>query len=166
MSLGRPLLVSLLALLAALPHPAAAVGEGEGKVALGLGGAYLTRRGFGPHVDLEGQYGLTDALSLHAAGALGWQGGPSPRMVTATAGLTYALDVLNVVPFGEAGLCFVGADGGNRALGLQVGLGLEYFYAPHANVMLAARFAYLPVHLGVEDGWVLAGGLLAFGYVF
>src|SRR5438445_3558346 len=94
-----------LVVLAALPLPAAAVGEGEVQLAASGAWGWLERSGGGAALRLEGQYGLTQSLAVRG-GAGAWVG---PTQAAALdLGFTYSLDVLRVVPFGEAGVAMVG----------------------------------------------------------
>lgn len=115
-------------------------GGGYGLVVAGQGAAGHSESGGGGGLRLR--YGLSETLALHAQGgamgsargALSYGGG---------LGLTYALDLLRVVPFFEVGLGVVGttADGGPRAaLGLALGLGADYVLSTRWSVGGALRY--------------------------
>ena len=166
MTRPRPSLM-LLATLAALPRPAGAVGEDEAQAAASASWGWLETRGHGGVLRLEGQYGVTDGLALHATAGASWHGATAARAVAVEAGVTYALDILRVVPFGEAGLCVLGVAAGARGMGLQVGLGGEYLIDRHWALALVVRYAYLPLRLGGGPGRPsLLGAGLRLGYVF
>jgi hypothetical protein len=145
------------------PGRALAVGEEEWQLAVMAGYGRLfagADQGGGALARLEGQRGLTDALAIHATL------GPSQHAraggaLAATAGVTYAVDVLRVVPFFEGGLAFV-AGAGRDAVGLELGAGGEYLIDRRWAVALVARYALLPLRLrGPSGGSPL--GLLSVG---
>jgi hypothetical protein len=149
----------VVVLVLALPAPSAAVGEDERQLAVTAGAGRLSpaagEAAWGPVVRLEGQYGVTDSLALHAALGGSWHGGGPVRTLGAVAGVTYAIDVLRVVPFFEGGLAFQGQGGGppgRSDLGLEVGLGGEYLLDRSWALAVAGRVTYLPVHLSGSGG--------------
>jgi hypothetical protein len=149
-----PVLVALNA-LAALPRPAAAVGEGEVQLAASGAWGWLERSGGGAALRLEGQYGLSESVAVRG-GAGAWVG---PTQAAALdLGVTYSLDVLRVVPFGEAGVALVG-----HGVGPELGLGGEYLVDRHWALALWGRYGLLHSP-GGWAGLVTAG--LRVGYVF
>jgi hypothetical protein len=148
--------VSALAL--ALPARARAVGEDERQLALLAGAARLDDGSAGLLGRIEGQFGLSDVLALHLALGASWHSrtGGTARATGLAAGVTYALDVLRVVPFFEGGLAIVDQRGGDRAArldaGAEVGLGGEYLLDRRWAVALVGRFAYLPLPLSGSGG--------------
>jgi hypothetical protein len=164
------LAASLLALGAA--RTAHAVGEDEKELAAMVGAARLAGAGVADGVlaRLEGQFGLSDVLALHGAVGSSWHrlAGQAVRATSVTAGGTYAVDVLRVVPFAEAGICFLDQSGvGRRHLGIEVGVGGEYLIDRRWAVALVGRAAYLPVRLsGAGDAASLLGVGLRLGYLF
>lgn len=118
-----------LTLVAAPAYGLAVVGQGgDGRSLSGGGGAALLR------------YGLSETLALHAqAGAQAGAGAAHGAAATygAGLGLTYAMDLLRVVPFFEAGLGVLGtrpAPGPAAALALSLGLGAEYVVSSRWSV--------------------------------
>jgi hypothetical protein len=151
-----------LALVATLSRPpcALAVGEQERQLALAAGAALLAgdgRAAGGLLAGIEGQYGVSEVLALHVALGASWHGGTAGtvRATALVAGVTYAVDVLRVVPFFEAGLAFLDRAGGataGRELGGQVGLGGEYLLDRRWAVAVLARYAYVPLRLSSPAG--------------
>jgi hypothetical protein len=165
----RPALLLLPLLAAALSRPAAAVGEDERQLAGAAGGGWLAGAG-GPLFRVEGQYGLSDVLALHGAVGASWHGGGDVLATAATAGVTYALDVLRVVPFFEGGLAFLDQRGvapARTGLGLEAGLGGEYLLDRRWALALVGRLAYLPLRLaGRGDAPTLLALALRLGRTF
>src|SRR4051812_11549417 len=99
-----PAVVAALLVLA-LPARSFAVGQDERQLSLGAGNGWLGGGGepadAGPLARLEGEYGVSDTLALHLAFGASFhdRGRGALRAVGAVAGVTYALDVLRVVPF-------------------------------------------------------------------
>lgn len=157
---GRVLGVTIL-LLGLFGRAAYAASEGQWEVGAGVGyalasvpegveGAWRS----GGLLGLEAQRGLSDSwalragagFSLHPASDAG-----TARAVGGSAGVTYSVDVLRVVPFGELGAAFltvVGPDGRRQGLGFEGGLGATYFLSRRWTVALVGRAAYLPLAWG------------------
>jgi hypothetical protein len=147
--------------LLALPAPCFAVGEEERQVALTAGAGRLAGGGVeaagGALARLEGAYGLTDTLALHAALGGSWhaRSGGTVSTLGVVAGVTYALDVLRVVPFFEGGVAFLGQGGpgpGRSDLGLEGGVGGEYLLDRYWALALVARAMVLPLRLSGSGG--------------
>jgi hypothetical protein len=135
----------------ALSGRAWAVGEDERQLAL-AGGAARLGGGGGFLGRAEGQFGISDALALHGALGASWhpRNGGTTRATALVAGLTYAVDVLRVVPFFEGSLAIVDQRGGGGArldAGFEVGVGGEYLVDRHWAVALVGRLATLPLGL-------------------
>jgi hypothetical protein len=147
-------LLALLAGLAALALPVRSFGVGaeERQVAMTGGAGRLAGGpgGWGGLGRVEGQYGVSDTLALHLTLGVSWHGtDPAVRAVAAVAGVTYAIDVLRVVPFFEGGVAFLAQEGAASApradLGLEVGVGGEYLLDRYWALALVARVSYLPL---------------------
>jgi len=146
-----------LALLAVAMTTAARASEGEWLVAGGAGAAWLRQGGAwhpGGVLGLEGQYGVTDAWLLRATLDGSWHassGDTRPRALGGSAGITYAVDVLRVIPFAELGVAVAdlgGVAGGARTdLGVDVGVGAEYLLTRRWSLSLAVRARALPLGL-------------------
>lgn len=139
-----------------------AVGEDERQIALTAGYARVTtdgRRPAGLAAGLEGQYGLSDtwsarlglALSLHPVDEDALRPGGLVRAVSVVAGVTYAVDVLRLIPFVDLGfgLLDVGGDVASyrRDMGFELGVGAEYLLSPKWTLAALARYCYLPLQL-------------------
>jgi hypothetical protein len=143
-----------------LPLSALAAGPGEMALTAGPGlalGLEDTPRA-GAAADARFLYGLSDSWSARVGLAGGWMpasGQPATRIVAPTLGVTVAADVLNLVPFAEAGMVVGDLRGGGRAarqrLGGQLGAGVEYLATRHFTVSLLGRVDYLGVRLAGPD---------------
>jgi opacity protein-like surface antigen len=157
-------LIAGCALFFVLPRAAAAAGFEEWQAGVVAGVAAPSadgRRPVGPLLGLDAQYGVTDAWALRAAAdltlapvsadATGRPGG-LVRATRLTAGVTYAVDVLRVVPILEAGVAFLDVAGdvrqSHQALGFQLGVGAEYFLSRRWAAAVVVRGSYLPLRLG------------------
>jgi hypothetical protein len=156
------------ALTAAAPTRVTAA-EGEGWAAVGA--VFATARADGRWVPgggvtLTGQYGLTDAWSVHADFAGSWhpvdadalRPGGRVRALACSAGITYALDVLRVVPYVSAGLAVQNLGGALRDartdLGVGLGGGADYLLDRRWSLGLELGYRILPVALaGDRDGF-------------
>jgi hypothetical protein len=148
---------SVLALVWLLPASALAVGEGEASLSLGAGCA-LTFQGDG-HAGVEGEFRLLRGLGDAWSGRLGLQaallpssdGRPGGSLVSQAVGLTWAVDIANLVPFVDFGVLVADVRGmgqpASQRLGGQAGLGFDYLVSRHALVSLLGRVDYLPLRL-------------------
>jgi hypothetical protein len=169
-----PGLFTLLATLL-LPLTAAAVGEGERQLSIQFGpalfGANSASQG-GAMALVDGHQGLTDSWAARVAMGLSVHplGADPVRASTVSAGFTYALDIVRVIPFADLALAFQDLRGnaggrglGRRDLGFEVGLGGEYLLAPRWTLALVGHYRLLPVSLGGADAggapWLLSVGL-------
>jgi hypothetical protein len=158
-----------MALMVATPAPALAA-EGEGLAAVGA--AFVTARADGrwaqgAGVSATGQYGLDDTWSLRAALSGSWhpvsadalRPGGQIRALGFSAGVTYTLDVLRVVPFVTAGLAVQNLSGALRDarsdLGVALGGGADYLLDRRWSLGLELAYRILPV--------AIAGKRAAFG---
>jgi hypothetical protein len=109
----------------------------------------------GAAADARFLYGLSDSWSARLGLQASWipaSGEPSAtRLVAPALGLTVAADVLNLVPFAEAGIVLADIRGGGLAarqrLGGQVGAGAEYLATRHFTVLLLGRLDYFALRL-------------------
>jgi len=152
-----------LAAVIALPSPAGAVGAEEGMIS--LEGAYArdVRLGSGAALGLAGSLGLDDAwavgLTVRGAGHQGPQG-----TLALLGGVTYALDMLRLVPFVDLGLG-VAAGTGRAGGGYHVGLGAEYLMTRRWAIGLAGRWHHYPLRFAGADAMSLATVGLRLGWI-
>jgi hypothetical protein len=152
---------SVLFIVCLLPSPAFPAGEGEMALTAGPGLALAlagsTR--VGASVDARFLYGLSDAWSLRFGLAGSWiassDADGATRVVAPALGTTVAADVLNWVPFGEAGIVVGDARGGGGAarqyLGGQLGAGVEHLVTRRLTVTLLGRVSYFALRLAGPD---------------
>ena len=168
-----------MTLTVATPTPATAA-EGEGLAAVGA--AFATARADGrwapgAGVAVAGQYGLDDAWSLRAGVSGSWhpvsadalRPGGHVRALGCSAGVTYTLDVLRVVPFVTAGVAVQDLHGALRDartdLGVELGGGADYLLDRRWSLGLELAYRILPVAVaGDHDAFggtpqALAAGL-------
>jgi len=152
-----------LALLAWwLPTSAIAVGQGEASLSGGLGLAVA----FQDHTRTGGQAearllrGISDSWAVRLGLQTAWYpaegAAPLAQITAQSAGLTWAADVLNWVPFADIGLAVADTRGRGLApswrFGGQVGLGADYLLSRHLTLSLLARVDYFPLRLaGAHD---------------
>ena len=152
---------------AVFPSAAEALDEGDWQLGLAAQYAHVTAEGraaAGLGARLDARYGATDAWSLWGAIGSSWQpvtgGGQRPdgtvRASTGSLGVTFALDVLRVIPFAEAGLAIVDLGGAvthrQRALGGELALGAEYLLDPRWSFAAVARYQYCPLRIDGDGG--------------
>jgi opacity protein-like surface antigen len=177
-------LVAAVAVLAC-GRLAGATAEGEWMAAVSAGYAVVRaegRRPGGGRVELEIQRGITDAwsarvglgASLHVIAAEGAEPASRLRATSLSAGFTYAVDIVRVVPFLDLGVGLLSVSGqsqdSRRALGVEVGLGAEYLLTRRWTLALLGRYQYAPLRLcgSTESDSTLALGsvLLRLGRIF
>jgi hypothetical protein len=161
----------LVAALLLTPAPALAVDQGSWQVGGGADFALLVEgddptSGLGGRLDLR--YGLTDAAALWAAAASSWhpRATAQARSSSASLGVALAFDVLQIVPFAEAGVTLADLDNGPlRAgyLGLEAAGGVEYLFDRRWSAAATARYQYLPLKLGGAAAADKGPGLLTVG---
>jgi hypothetical protein len=114
----------------------------------------------GVAADVRLLYGLTDAWSARLGLQTSWipaSAGAGATYITAPAlGLTVAADILNWVPFAEAGLVLgdfraAGAPTGQR-LGGQLGGGVDYLMTRHLTITLLGHIDYFAFRLAGAGG--------------
>jgi hypothetical protein len=148
---------SVLALAWLLPMSAFAVGEGEASLALGGGLALALQNEGRAGVEVEFRLlrGLTDAwsarLGLQAAIVPSSDGKPAGSLLSQAVGLTWAVDIANLVPFVDLGLLAAdvrgGGDRASQRVGGQAGLGFDYLLSRRTVLSLLGRLDYLPLRL-------------------
>ena len=169
-----------LALLVAwcLPTSTFAVGQGEASLSGGLGLAVAfqnqTRTGLAAEARLL--RGISDSWAARLGVQSAWyptDGAlPSAHITAQSAGLTFAADVLNLVPFADIGLAVADIRGGGVAttwrLGGQLGLGADYLFNRRLVLSLLARADYFPLRLagGHDAHPTQVSVVLHLGHVF
>jgi hypothetical protein len=152
----------VLALACLTPFSAAAVGQDESSLQAGAGWAVAhqgeSRSG------VEGEFrivrGLTDAwsarLGLQGAVLPGSEGRKTGTIISQAAGVTWAFDVVNWVPFIDLGVVLAdvrgNGHGASQRLGGQAGVGVDYLLSRHTFVSLLGRVDYFPLRLAGTDG--------------
>jgi len=129
----------------------------------------------GAGFDIRALHGLTDALAVR----LGLQGAWLPAsadtntfVVAPSLALGLSADVLNLVPFAEAGIVLadVRSSGlpARLRLGGQLAAGVDYLLSRHLTVTAVAHADYLPLRLAGDGASTPAEIALALhlGYVF
>ncbi|MEO6952283.1 MAG: hypothetical protein ABI321_10755 [Polyangia bacterium] len=141
--------------------------------------AFVDRRDpSGGGVGADVAYSLTDALSLRASGFVGWHDAPGLQSFStggtissfgAFAGLTYALDVVRIVPSFDLGLGVLGLRGDARfssapallpsvnALALELGFGFDWLVTHRWSVGAVVRYHALLTELQRAPGFLYAG---------
>lgn len=145
-----------------VPASARALGQGEATLSAGGGLAVLFQgqSRVGAEGELRLVRGVSDAWSLRlglqaaAAHASGEHG--TATLLSQAAGVTWALDVVNWVPFVDLGIALADVRGGgnpaSQRLGPQGGLGVDYLVSRHALISLLGRVDYFPIRLaGAES---------------
>jgi hypothetical protein len=159
--------VALGVVLMEMAPASASAAEGEGLVAVGA--AFATARADGRWVpgggiSMTGQYGLDDTWSVRAAFSASWHPVRAEELRPAghiralgfSAGVTYTLDVLRVVPFVTAGLAVQNLGGRLRDarsdLGIALGGGADYLLDRRWALGLELAYRVLPLPLAGDRG--------------
>lgn len=141
--------------------PARAAGEGEWQVAAQAGYATVAADGRNPsgwQAGADVQYGFSDAwaarlsfsTSRHGITKNDDAGLPGGRVLSqsAVAGVTYSIDVLRVVPTVELGVALLLVNGDviqpRSGIGIEAGLGAEYFLDRHWTLGVSFRYLFAP----------------------
>jgi hypothetical protein len=143
--------------------PAAAWAAGRGETAFGAGPALaVVRQGetrVGAAVDARVLYGLNDVWSAHAGLTLAWlpasDATPATLLTAPAVGLTAAADIVNWVPFVQAGLALadVRRDGGSQQrLGAQLGVGADYLISRHMTLTVLGRIDHFALAVAGAGG--------------
>jgi hypothetical protein len=161
-----PCLCLSLGVTLASPRRAGAAAAEEWELGVRVGYAAAVADGRRPAGVLGGAdllYGLTDAWaarlslasSIHPVDADVERPGGRVQATAIALGFTYAVDVLRVVPFLEAGVAlgFVTGDvrDARRDLGLEAGLGAAYLLTPRWALAALVRYQHFPLRLGGAD---------------
>jgi hypothetical protein len=149
----------LLALL--LPASALAVGQGEASLSLGGGMAVRVQGEAQPGIAAELRIlrGVSDAwaarLGLQATLCPSTEDRSAGSVLSQAAGLTWAMDIVNWVPFVDLGLLLADVRGGgspaSQRLGAQAGLGVDYYVSRRTVLSLLGRIDYLPLRLAGSE---------------
>jgi hypothetical protein len=156
-----------------LPSAALAVGQGEASLSGGLGmaGAFQDHARAGAQADVRLLRGLNDSWAARLGVQTAWYPAdgatPAAHITAQSAGLTWAADVLQWVPFADLGIAVADIRGGGLAtswrLGGQLGIGADYFLSRHLTVSLLARVEYFPLRLaGGHDAHPIQTGLVLY----
>ena len=144
-----------------VPVPAIAVGQGEADLSLGAGLAFEFQGDgrAGAEAEFRLLRGLSDAwsarLGLQAAVIPSSHGRKTATLLSQAAGVTWAVDAVNWVPFLDLGVAVADVRGGgygaSQRLGGQAGLGVDYLVARHAAISFLGRVDYFPFRLAGAD---------------
>jgi hypothetical protein len=151
----------VFALACLTPLSAAAVGQDEASLQAGAGLAVAMQGGShsGVEAELRLVRGITDAWSVR----LGLQGAILPAtdgnktgtLISQAAGVTWAFDVVNWVPFIDLGVVVAdvrgAGHGGSQRFGGQAGVGFDYLLSRHTFVSCLGRVDYFPLRLAGAD---------------
>lgn len=177
--LGLPVLLAIWALVT----PAQAE---RSRVRIGVQPLYVLafvdrRDPSGGGLGADVAYSVTDALSLRVSGFVGWHDarglqsgtttGPGGTVASfgAFAGLTYALDVVRIVPSFDLGLGVLGLRGDARfaarpallpsvnALALELGFGFDWLVTHRWSVGAVIRYHALLTELQHAPGFLYVG---------
>jgi hypothetical protein len=171
----------VITIVLAAPCPARAAGEDEWQLSARLGGANKNGSptaswGLAGALDLE--YGLDDAWSLRVS--VSTLSHPVPavkdvspagslRATSGVAGVTYAFDVLRLVPYLETGIGLVYWSGvgieDHAALAAVLGIGADYLVTPHWSIGGLAEYLFAPGEL-VQNAMQFGESPLAFSLTF
>ena len=149
-------------LVSLLPASALAVGQGEAELSGGFGLA-VTLQGenrSGAQAEMRLLRGLSDSWAARLGLQTAWYpadgGTPSAHVTAQAVGLTWAADVLNLVPFADLGIIVADLRGGGvaarQSLGGQLGVGADYLLSRHFTVSLLARVDYFAFRLAGGHG--------------
>jgi hypothetical protein len=140
-----------------LPTAALAVGQGEAMLSGGLGLAvgFQDPARTGMQADVRLLRGISDSWAARLGVQTGWYPAtdmaPSAHVTAQSLGLTWAADVLKLVPFADVGIAVADLRGGGLApswrLGGQLGIGADYLLSRHLTMSLLARADYFPFRL-------------------
>jgi hypothetical protein len=140
-----------------LPGTARALGQGEANLSVGAGVGTLFQRTAqtGAQGELRLVRGISDAwalrLGLQAMLVPGPEGARAATVLSQAAGVTWAFDAVNWVPFVDLGVAVADVRGpqspASQRLGGQAGIGVDYLVSRHMVVSLLGRLDYYPVRL-------------------
>jgi hypothetical protein len=143
-----------------LPSSASAIGQGETSLSAGLGLAVATQdqSRAGAQAEFRLLRGLNDSFAARLGLQTTWISAPGSAIhfTTQSAGLTWAADVLRVVPLVDVGIAVADIRGGgmreSQRLGPQVGIGADYLVSRHLTFSLLARIDYFALRLAGGRG--------------
>ena len=168
----------VLLAVSCFPTSTFAVGEGEASLSggVGLAVAFQDHTRAGLQAEARLLRGISDAWAARLGLQTAWYPAKSdlpPAHITAqSAGLTWAADVLNLVPFVDLGVAVADIRGGGFTpswrLGGQVGLGADYFLRRHLTLSLLVHADYFPLRLagGHDAQPTQVSAALYLGHVF
>jgi hypothetical protein len=163
---GVPSLL-LLGALAAAPAPALAAGEEEWQLALRVGPGTINvddRNPWGVAMALDLDYGLTDAWAIRGTLASSFhpvsrtldsdgirRPGGTVDTVAALAGLTYTIDVLRLIPYGNLEVGVIRFDGAvtnpETIFAAELGVGADYFLSRRWTTGVSFQYLFAPADL-------------------
>jgi len=140
-----------------LPTSALAVGQGEASLSggLGLALAFQDPTRIGAQAEARLLRGISDSWAARLGLQTAWYPAngatPSAHITAQSAGLTFAADVLNLVPFADMGVAVADLRGGGLStswrLGGQLGLGADYLFSRHLTMSMLVHVDYFPLRL-------------------
>ena len=146
-----------ISLILLLPASALAVGQGEAELSggFGLAVALQGQARAGAQAEVRLLRGLSDSWAARLGLQTAWypaDGATPSAHVTAQAfGLTWAADVLSLVPFADLGIIVADIRGSGvaarQSLGGQLGVGADYLISRHFTMSLLARVDYFALRL-------------------
>jgi outer membrane protein W len=130
--------------------PAASLARLDGNTGWGGGGG------------LDLAYWITDAVAVRATGSFAAHalGGGAALLWNAGVGVTYAIDIVRVVPSLDFALGLVGArrnDTTSDELGLQVGIGVDYLVSRRLAIGAVLRYFAFLTAASELPAWVYVG---------
>jgi hypothetical protein len=147
--------------------------------------AYVdTRTASGGGAGLDVGFGVTESLTLHASGFVSWHSLPAVPMgmpggpmtaFAAMVGVSYALDVIQLVPAFDVSVGALGVRGGNdfggtsvvapsTAFGVALGVTLDYALTRRVSVGLAVRYHALITDLTRIPVYLFVGPRVVFRF--
>jgi hypothetical protein len=140
-----------------LPTATLAVGQGEASLSGGLGLAvgFQDQTRAGAQAEVRLLRGINDSWAARLGFQTAWYpakgSNPAAHVTAQSLGLTWAADVLNLVPFADVGIAVADLRGGGVTpswrLGGQLGIGADYLLSRHLTMSLLARADYFPLRL-------------------
>jgi opacity protein-like surface antigen len=155
-------LLTLALGLAVTPSPIWAAGADEWQLAARAAFAKVAANGGhpnGPLVGIDLQYGLDDAWAARLSLESSWHGVSNARgkagedgyvrASSLTAGVTYAVDVMRLVPIFEIGIGLLDVGGAaaaaHRDFGIALGIGADYLLSEVWSLGVGARYQQFPL---------------------
>jgi len=145
-----------------VPASALALGKGEASLSGGLGFSLAHQADTRPGASVEARLlrGISDAwsarLSLQGAWISASGASGATFLSVQDLGLTWAADVLNLVPFFDLGIVAADIRGGGSAavqrLGVRASIGADYFLARRVALSVLGHVDYLALRLAGGHG--------------